>query len=59
MRSQFFYVNHDHAQNYEALRLYYSQADESPIIDGACYVLAIPEIFNVVNIFVPINVFPG
>ncbi len=50
-RSQFFYLDEYHRQNYESLRIYYHQAHESPIIDGACYILAIPEIFNVVNIF--------
>ncbi|TDM12414.1 DUF2538 family protein [Macrococcus lamae] len=50
-RSKFFYLDEEHHQNYESLRLYYHQSDDSPVIDGACYVLAIPEIFNVVNIF--------
>ncbi|MCU7557514.1 DUF2538 family protein [Macrococcus capreoli] len=51
MRNAFFYVNEYHQQNYEALRIYYSEADQNPLIDGACYVLALPEIFNQLNIF--------
>ncbi|GGI43444.1 DUF2538 family protein [Mammaliicoccus stepanovicii] len=51
LRNHLYYVNHQHRENYEALILYYSQANSDPIIDGACYVIAIPEIFNVINIF--------
>lgn len=51
VRDSFFYLDEFHRQNYESLRLYYHQADDNPLIDGACYVIAIPEIFNVVNVF--------
>nr|WP_255201044.1 DUF2538 family protein [Mammaliicoccus sciuri] len=50
-RQKLYYVNHEHHENYEALLLYYNQANNDPIVDGACYIIAIPEIFNVINIF--------
>ena len=51
MREQFYFIDEFHRQNYESLRVYYHQADDSPLIDGACYLIAIPEIFNVIDIF--------
>ena len=50
-RSDFFYVNHAHRENYEALRLYYTQSENDPVIDGACYIVALPEIFDKVDVF--------
>ena len=46
-----FYVNHEHRENYEALLIYYKNSIENPIVDGACYILALPEIFNSVDVF--------
>lgn len=51
LRKQFFYLNEYHQQNYEALLMYYSVSDKNPLMDGACYILAIPEIFNHINVF--------
>lgn len=51
MRQQFFFLDEHHHMNYESLRLYYHQSDDSPLIDGACYLIAIPEIFEQLNIF--------
>ncbi|MBF0841737.1 MULTISPECIES: DUF2538 family protein [Mammaliicoccus] len=50
-RKNLYFVNHEHRENYEALIVYYSQAENDPVVDGACYVIAIPEIFNLINIF--------
>ncbi|MEW4930827.1 osmotic stress response protein [Staphylococcus aureus] len=50
-RSEFFYVNHEHRENYEALLIYYKNNIDNPIVDGACYILALPEIFNSVDVF--------
>ncbi len=50
-RSEFFYVNHEHRENYEALLIYYKNSIDNPIVDGACYILALPEIFNSVDVF--------
>ncbi|MCE4955691.1 DUF2538 family protein [Macrococcoides caseolyticum] len=50
-RKAFFYVNPDHQQNYEALRIYYAESENNPLMDAACYIIAIPEIFNNINIF--------
>lgn len=46
-----FYVNHEHRENYEALLIYYKNSIDNPIVDGACYILALPEIFNSVDVF--------
>ncbi|GGA98433.1 DUF2538 family protein [Macrococcus hajekii] len=51
MRQHYFFLDEFHRQNYESLRLYYYQADDSPLIDGACYLISITEIFNEINIF--------
>ncbi|WP_414051180.1 DUF2538 family protein [Macrococcus animalis] len=63
LRKHFFYLNEYHQQNYEALLIYYTDADKNPLTDGACYILAIPEIFNNINVFdyeVPLDfVFDG
>lgn len=50
-RNEFFYVNHEHRENYEALRIYYKDSDNNPIIDGACYIVGLPEIFEKVDVF--------
>ncbi|MBO3064625.1 MULTISPECIES: DUF2538 family protein [Staphylococcus] len=50
-RNEFFYVNHEHRENYEALRIYYKDSDNNPIVDGACYIVALPEIFEKVDVF--------
>lgn len=50
-RNEFFYVNHEHRENYEALRIYYKDSDNKPIVDGACYIVALPEIFEKVDVF--------
>ena len=50
-RNEFFYVNHEHRENYEALLVYYSHSAENPVVDGACYILALPEIFDKVDVF--------
>ncbi len=50
-RSEFFYVNHEHRENYEALLIYYKNSIDNPIVDGACYILALPEIFKVLDVF--------
>nr|WP_263313781.1 DUF2538 family protein [Mammaliicoccus sp. Marseille-Q6498] len=51
LRKNLYFVNHEHRENYEALLLYYNQANQDPITDGACYINGIPEIFNAINIF--------
>ncbi|UBH16099.1 DUF2538 family protein [Macrococcus armenti] len=51
LRKDYFYLNDFHRQNYEALLLYYGDASENPLMDGACYILGIPEIFEKINIF--------
>ena len=43
-RNEFFYVNHEHRENYEALLIYYKDSLDNPVVDGACYILALPEI---------------
>ena len=48
-RNEFFYVNHAHRENYEALHLQYK--DANPVVDGACYIVALPEIFDKVDVF--------
>lgn len=62
-RRHFYYIDDYHQQNYEALLVYYADSNENPLMDGACYILAIPEIFNEINIFdyeVPLDfVFDG
>ncbi|WP_437750365.1 DUF2538 family protein [Staphylococcus shinii] len=50
-RNEFFYVNYEHRENYEALRIYYKDSDNNPIVDGACYIVALPEIFEKVDVF--------
>ena len=45
-----FYVNHEHRENYEALLVYYGENSVNPIVNGACYILALPEIFNKVDV---------
>ena len=50
-RNEFFYVNHAHRENYEALRIYYKDSDHNPVVDGACYIVALPEIFEKVDVF--------
>ena len=50
-RNEFFYVNHEHRENYEALLIYYKDSLDNPVVDGACYILALPEIFNKVDVF--------
>ena len=50
-RNEFFYVNHEHRENYEALRIYYKDSDNNPIVDGACYIVALPEIFEKVDVY--------
>ena len=31
-RNEFFYVNHAHRENYEALRIYYKDSDHNPCL---------------------------
>lgn len=50
-RNEFFYVNHEHRENYEALLLYYGNTSENPVVNGACYIVALPDIFNKVDVF--------
>ena len=50
-RGQLFYVNHEHRENYEALRIYYKDSETNPVVDGACYIVALPEIFDKVDVF--------
>ena len=50
-RNEFFYVNHEHRENYEALLVYYKNSFDNPVVDGACYIVALPEIFNKVDVF--------
>ena len=50
-RREFFYVNHAHRENYEALLAYYTDSIDNPIVDGACYIVALPEIFDRVDVF--------
>ena len=50
-RNEFFYVNHAHRENYEALRIYYKDSETNPVVDGACYIVALPEIFDKVDVF--------
>ena len=38
-------------ENYEALLIYYKDSLDNPVVDGACYILALPEIFNKVDVF--------
>ena len=56
-RSEFFYVNHEHRENYEALLVYYGENSVNPIVNGACYILALPEIFNKVDVLNQISPF--
>lgn len=62
-RKAFYYLDDYHQQNYEALLIYYTDAGNNPLMDGACYILALPAIFNQINIFdyeVPLDfVFEG
>lgn len=62
-RKDFYYLDEYHQQNYEALLIYYSDASQNPLMDGACYILGIPAIFKKLNIFdheVPLDfVFDG
>ncbi|MCS4486672.1 DUF2538 family protein [Staphylococcus americanisciuri] len=50
-RNELFFVNHAHRENYEALLLYYSDSETNPIINGACYIVALPEIFDAIDVF--------
>src|SRR5699024_12808163 len=50
-RNEFFYVNHEHRENYEALRIYYKDSENNPVVDGACYIVGLPEIFERVDVF--------
>ena len=50
-RNEFFYVNHEHRENYEALLIYYKNSIDNPVVDGACYIVALPEIFDKVDVF--------
>ena len=36
-------------ENYEALLVYYGENSVNPIVNGACYIVALPEIFNKVD----------
>ena len=36
-RNEFFYVNHEHRENYEALRIYYSASDLNPVVGGVLH----------------------
>ncbi|RXK18793.1 DUF2538 family protein [Macrococcus sp. DPC7161] len=51
VRDTYYFINFEHRQNYESLLIYYSDAVDNPIMDGACYILSIPEIFSNVSIF--------
>lgn len=50
-RSELFYVNHQHRENYEALLLYYNDSMSNPVLNGACYIVALPEIFDAIDVF--------
>lgn len=50
-RSELFYVNHAHRENYEALLVYYSDSETNPVINAACYIVALPEIFDAIDVF--------
>src|SRR5699024_7207863 len=32
-------------------RIYYKDSDHNPVVDGACYIVALPEIFEKVDVF--------
>ncbi|EGQ0379794.1 DUF2538 family protein [Staphylococcus pseudintermedius] len=50
-RQELFYVNHTHRENYEALLLYYQESETNPVINAACYIVALPEIFDAIDVF--------
>src|SRR5699024_3818551 len=50
-RNEFFYVNHAHRENYEALRIYYKDSETNPVVDGACYFVELTELLDKVDVF--------
>lgn len=47
----YFYLNHEHKEMYLSIKGYFSESLRNPEVDGACYILAIPEIYKNVDIF--------
>ncbi|UXR86141.1 DUF2538 family protein [Staphylococcus felis] len=50
-RGELFYVNYQHRENYEALLLFYNDSETNPVLNGACYIVALPEIFDAIDVF--------
>src|SRR5699024_1972840 len=51
IENEYFYMNHEHKELYLSLRSYFSESKNNPSVDAACYITAIPEIYEHVNIF--------
>lgn len=51
IENDYFYVNHRHKELYLSLRSYFSESEVNTDVDAACYVTALPEIYEVVDIF--------
>lgn len=51
IENEYFYMNHRHKELYLSLRSYFSESKNNTVVDAACYITAIPEVYDVVNIF--------
>lgn len=51
IEDSYHYYNHTHKEYYLSIRGYFSEALSNPEVDAACYILALPQIFNQVDIF--------
>ena len=51
IEDSYHYFDHTHKELYQSIRGYFSEALENPEVDAACYILSLPQVFNLVDIF--------
>ncbi|WP_398572984.1 DUF2538 family protein, partial [Staphylococcus epidermidis] len=49
--NEFFYLNHQHTQNYQPLFIYYNHTLHNPLLHPPSYILPLPQIFNNLHLF--------
>lgn len=47
----YYYFNHEHKEMYLSIKGYFAESLNNPEVDAACYIIAIPEILEVIDIF--------
>lgn len=51
IEERYFFLNETHRDNFDLVQTYYSNIVTKPYIEAQCYLLALPDIYDNVNIF--------